>query len=191
MESEGTVDRQLGMMTGLPNSTVHLLPPFQNYMGEDARTVPGPDSESNEKLLFLRENMVHLTNQLSMPIIEVALVVSKYIRIVLESLENAATMEGEELPSIISEPLPIEPGPVTGEVLGIESFPLEKLIERVDQDRMDILDTLVRTILIESELEFVTTLQELREWELEIRKQLSVVSTPGGLFSPLSLQEDF
>ena len=76
---------------------------------DEGRTVPTPNSEVNEKLLFLRENMVHLTNQLSMPIIEVALVVSKYIRIVLESLENAAKVAGEELPSAILNPLPVEP----------------------------------------------------------------------------------
>ena len=77
------------------------------------------------------------------------------------------------------------------ELLGIESFPLEKLIDRVDNDRMDILDTMVRTILNESQMEFVPALQELRDWEIEIRKQLSSVSSPGGLFSPRSLTDDF
>ncbi|MBU38653.1 MAG: hypothetical protein CMA59_03930, partial [Euryarchaeota archaeon] len=65
------------------------------------------------------------------------------------------------------------------------------LIDRVDQDRMDILDTLVRTILNESQLEFVSALREFRDWEFEIRNQLSEVSSPGGLFSPLSLDDDF
>ena len=63
-------------------------------MSEGERNVPGTEASSNEKLLFLRENMVHLTNQLSMPIIEVALVISKYIRIVLDSLQKAAIEEG-------------------------------------------------------------------------------------------------
>ena len=160
-------------------------------MADDRRTVPPPESGVNEKLLFLRENMVHLTNQLSMPIIEVALVVSKYIRIVAESLENAAGAAGEELPAGILKPLPIGSENEDAEVSGLESFPLEKLIDRVDRDRMDILDTLVRTILNESQMEFVSALQEMREWELEIRKQLSSVSSPGGLFSPISLAEDF
>ena len=69
-------------MTELLNSTFHLLPPPHSIM-EDGRAVPTPNSEVNEKLLFLRENMVQLTNQLSMPVIEVALVVSKYIRLSL------------------------------------------------------------------------------------------------------------
>ena len=159
-------------------------------MSEGGRNVPGPDSPANDKLLFLRENMVHLTNQLSMPIIEVALVISKYIRMLLDSLQKAAIEEGEELPEIILNPLPSNSS-LSETTSGINSFPLEKLIDRVDQDRMDILDTLVRTILNESQLEFVSALREFRDWELEIRNQLSEVSTPGGLFSPLSLDDDF
>ena len=159
-------------------------------MSEGARNVPGPESPANDKLLFLRENMVHLTNQLSMPIIEVALVISKYIRMLLDSLQKAATEEGEELPEMLLNPLPRNSSQ-SETTHGIHSFPLEKLIDRVDQDRMDILDTMVRTILNESQLEFVSALQEFRDWELEIRNQLSEVSSPGGLFSPLSLDDDF
>ena len=177
-------------MTELLNSTFHLIPPLQITM-EEGRAVPTPNPEVNEKLLFLRENMVHLTNQLSMPIIEVALVVSKYIRIVLESLENAAEAAGEELPTAILNPLPFDSENENTELPGIESFPLEKLIDRVDYDRMDILDTMVRTILNESQMEFVPALQELRDWEFEIRKQLSRASSPGAHFSPLSLGDDF
>jgi len=160
-------------------------------MTEGARTVPSPDTHVNEKLLFLRENMVHLINQLSMPIIEVALVISKYIRIVLDSLQKAAREEGEELPEILQNPLPSDSDESSGDSPGIDSFPLEKLIDRVDQDRIDILDTLVRTILNQSELEFVSALQEFRDWEFEIRKQLTGVTSPGGLFSPLSLNDEF
>ena len=159
-------------------------------MSEGGRNVPGPDSPANDKLLFLRENMVHLTNQLSMPIIEVALVISKYIRMLLDSLQKAAIEEGEELPEILLNPLPRNSSQ-SETAPGINSFPLEKLIDRVDQDRMDILDTMVRTILNESQLEFVSALREFRDWELEIRNQLSEVSSPGGLFSPLSLDDDF
>ena len=177
-------------MTELLNSTFHLLPPPHIIM-EEGRAVPAPNSEVNEKLLFLRENMVHLTNQLSMPVLEVALVVSKYIRIVLESLENAAQAAGEELPQAILNPLPVDSDKGNIELPGIESFPLEKLIDMVDNDRMDILDTMVRTILNESQMEFVPALQELRDWEFEIRKQLSSVSRPGGLFSPRALRDDF
>ena len=161
-------------------------------MEEDSRSIPKPDSETNEKLLFLRENMVHLTGQLSMPVIEVALVVSKFIRIVSNSLREAADSTGEEIPMSILSPIPIKsPDIEEKEDLGINSFPLENLIGMVDQDRMDILDTLIRNVVNESELEFIHTLQELRQWEFQIRTQLSTVSRPGGLFSPVDLPEDF
>ena len=109
----------------------------------------------------------------------------------LESLENAAEVAEEELPPAILNPLPVDSGKENIELTGIESFPLEKLLDRVDNDRMDILDTMVRTILNESQMEFVPALQELRDWEFEIRKQLSSASSPGALFSPLSLRDDF
>tara|TARA_B100000131_G_scaffold35280_1_gene32310 strand:+ start:4649 stop:5140 length:492 start_codon:yes stop_codon:yes gene_type:complete len=161
-------------------------------MADQSRNVPKPSSKTNEKLLFLRENMTHLTNQLSMPVIEVALVVSKFIRIVLESLENAAKLSGEELPSSVSRKKPLDShSPEENSFDVIQSFPLEKLIERVDNDRMDILDTLIRNVVNESELEFVHVLGELRQWEHNIREQLSTVVSPGGLFSPLELPEDF
>ena len=156
------------------------------------RTIPIPESPSNEKLLFLRENMVHLTNQLTMPVIEVALVISKFIRIVIDSLQNAAELSGEALPSELLEPTQLDIA-IENEAtrMGAQSFPLENLIDRVDEDRMDILDTLIRTILNESQLEFFLALEELRSWEFEIREQLSKVTSPGGLFSPLELGEDF
>ena len=118
------------MTTELHNSTFHLPPSPHNVMADGGRSVPTPNSDVNEKLLFLRENMVHLTNQLSMPIIEVALVISKYIRIVLESLENAAEVAGEELPAAILNPLPLNTEKENIELPGIESFPIEKLIDR-------------------------------------------------------------
>jgi len=76
-------------------------------MDEDAR-VPAPDAPVEERLLFLQENMVSFANQFSMPVIEVALVLSKYIRILLESLQNAAQSNGEALPSRLTEPWHID-----------------------------------------------------------------------------------
>ena len=161
-------------------------------MADVSRTIPTADSASNEKLLFLRENMVHLTNQLSMQIIEVALVISKFIRIVLDSLQKAAEISGEELPSSLLGPKPLDSTSTNEKtMIGIESFPLENLIDRVDQDRMDILDTLIRTIVNQSQLEFIHALEELRSWESEIRVQLSQVTSPGGLYSPLELGDEF
>ena len=156
-------------------------------MDEDAR-VPLPEASVEERLLFLQENMVSLTNQLSMPVIEVSLVLSKYIRILLNSLQDAASSNHEVLPQRLTEPWHIESN---ADAPSIESFPLDKLLGSLDEDRMDILDTLIRTILNESHLPFVPALTLLREWEALARTQLVGASGPGQLFSPLELPEGF
>jgi len=156
-------------------------------MDEDAK-IPLPEAPVEERLLFLQENMVSFTNQFSMPVIEVALVLSKYIRILLDSLQNAAQSNDEVLPQRLTEPWRIES---KIEVASLDSFPLEKLLGSLDEDRMDILDTLIRTILNESQLPFSSALTLLREWEALARTQLAGASGPGQLFSPIDLPEGF
>ena len=156
-------------------------------MDEDAR-VPAPDAPVEEKLLFLQEHMVRFANQFSMPVIEVALILSKNIRILLESLQNAAQSNGEALPPRLPDPWHIA---TQKDPPSIDSFPLETLLGNLDEDRMDILDTLIRTILNESQLPFTPALTLLREWEALVRTQLAAACGPGQLFSPLELPEDF
>ncbi|MEC9146818.1 MAG: hypothetical protein VX660_03715, partial [Candidatus Thermoplasmatota archaeon] len=102
--------------------------------------IPSPSSSVEEKQLFLHENMVNFVNQYSQPIIEVSLVVSKYIRIILENLQETASLSDETLPIEIFSPRElhsINESPI------LDSFPLERVLESVDQDRMDILDTII------------------------------------------------
>tara|TARA_Y100000588_G_C14109046_1_gene862164 strand:- start:848 stop:1231 length:384 start_codon:yes stop_codon:yes gene_type:complete len=127
-----------------------------------------------------------------MPVIEVALVISKYTRIIIESLSKEAERSGERLPDRLLSPIPIEVNDSESKNnFSISTFPLDDLIDMVDEDRMDILDTLIRTVVNESQLEFIHALEELRIWELEVRRQLSAASGPGGLFSPILLSDDF
>ena len=156
-------------------------------MDDDAR-IPSPDAPVEERLLFLQENTVSFVNQFNMPVIEVALVLSKYIRILLESLQKTAQSNGEVLPSRLTDPWHIE---AQDEVPRIDSFPLDTLLGSLDEDRMDILDTLIRSILNESQLLFTPALTLLREWEALVRTQLANASGPGQLFSPINLPENF
>ena len=156
-------------------------------MDEDAR-VPAPDAPVEESQLYLQENAVSFVNQFNMPVIEVALVLSKYIRILLESLQKTAQSNGEVLPLRLTEPWHIE---AQDDVPRIDSFPLDTLLGSLDEDRMDILDTLIRTILNESQLPFTPALTLLREWEALVRTQLANASGPGQLFSPIDLPEGF
>ncbi len=157
-------------------------------MDEHGGQIPSPSSIVEEKLLFLQENMVNFVNQYGQPVIEVSLVVSKYIRILLERLEITASQSNEELPVELLSPRPVES---SGESPVMDSFPLERILDSVDQDRMDILDTIIRTVLNETEMPFVSALALLRDWEYNIRVQLSKSTSPGHLFSPLQLPDNF
>jgi len=150
--------------------------------------MPAPTDSMEEKLLFLQENLSNFVKQYSLPIIESALVISKYINILLNELEKKAFSENEILPLEITEPRAI-----SGESQApkIEDFPLDKLMQNIDQDRMDIFDTIIRTIINGSEIPFVNSIMILRDWEKVIRTQLVKSTSPGHLFSPLELDENF
>ena len=150
--------------------------------------MPSPAASMEEKLLFLQENLSNFVKQYNLPIIESALVISKYINILLNELKKKASLEKENLPLEITDPWPI-----TGEMRTpkIEDFPLDKLMQNIDQDRMDIFDTIIRTIINGSEIPFVNAVMLLRDWERVIRTQLVKSTSPGHLFSPLELDDNF
>ncbi len=150
--------------------------------------MPGPGQPVEERLLFLQENMVNFVKQYSLPVVEVALVVSKYIRALKESLDAAAAQSGEILPENLAEPWPVE---IDGGVPTIESFSLERLLSALDEDRMDIFDTIIRTIINGSEIPFVSALTLLRDWEMRLRAQMAEATSPGHLFSPMDLPDGF
>ena len=150
--------------------------------------MPSASASMEEKLLFLQENLSNFVKQYNLPIIESALVISKYINILLNELKKKASLEKENLPPEITDPWPI-----IGEVKTpkIEDFPLDKLMQNIDQDRMDIFDTIIRTIINGSEIPFVNAVMLLRDWERVIRTQLVKSTSPGHLFSPLELDDNF
>ena len=134
-------------------------------------------------MVTLQERLVNLVNQLNMPILETSLVVSRWTNRLLIQLKNHM----EEIPENLAKPWPLEVQPVESD----STFELEKALSLVDRDRMDILDTLIRSILNESQLPFVSVLTLLREWERLARTQLSQAGSPGHLFSPIEFPEDF
>ncbi len=150
--------------------------------------IPGVDAPIEERLLFLQENMVNFVKQYNLPVIEVSLVVSKYIRALLESLERAASASGENIPEIISKAWEID---TDMSVPTIDSFPLDKLLGTLDEDRMDILDTMMRVIINGAEIPFSSALTLLRDWEMRLRIQMAEATSPGHLFSPMELPEGF
>ena len=111
-----------------------------------------------------------------------------HFKSILKKLEEKALNSNEELPEDLLSPRPVES---SDENPVMDSFPLERILESVDQDRMDILDTIIRTILNETELPFIPALAVLRDWEHIIRTQLAKSTSPGHLFSPLQLPDNF
>ena len=143
---------------------------------DDSDKIPSPQQPLEERILFIQENMVSFVKQYNMPIVEVALVISKYIRILLEKLQQIADESGEELPSHLLSPTPFD-GDIKPPL--IDSFPLERLLDSLDEDRMDILDTLMRTAINAVEAPFSSALALFRDWERLIRSQLSESRSPG------------
>ena len=155
-------------------------------MSEDR--IPTEDSPSTEKMLFLQENMVHLVNQMSMPVIEVSLVLSKYLNRLVDELEKKAALSDEILPENVLSQWPIE---AMENLDARGGMSLERILELVDQDRMDILDTLIRTVINATEMPFIDAVLALRRWEQLARSQLAFASGVGQLFSPMDLPEGF
>ena len=179
MESVVTRAPQSGMMTEQCHEVSSL---------DKKSKIPDPRDPLGERILFIQENMVAFVNQYNMPVVEVALVVSKYIRILLEELRRVAEDSDESLPSHL-----LSPSPFDGDSRSplIDSFPLDRLLGSLDEDRMDILDTLMRTTINAVEVPFSSALALLRDWERLIRIQLSESRSPGHLFSPMRIPENF
>jgi len=132
--------------------------------------------------------MVNLINQLSMPLIEVSLVLSKHIAGLSRSLDEHISATQQTFPETVTHPWPIE----TPEGNDPEfSFELEKIFKIIDEDRMDILATLVRVTLVEIDASLAEGLLALRPWEALSRTQLAKAKGPGQLFSPLEIPEDW
>ncbi|MEE2650723.1 MAG: hypothetical protein VX571_04360 [Candidatus Thermoplasmatota archaeon] len=157
-------------------------------MVDEAGSIPGSDAPVEDKLIFLQANMVSFASQYNLPVIEVSLVVSKYLRILTQSLEEHAKLHRETIPEDLLLSRPLEAIPITP---NLSDFPIETLLDKVDQDRMDILDTILRTTINKTELPFPHAISLLRDWEGIVRAQLSQATSPGHLFSPVELPDGF
>ena len=139
-------------------------------------------------MVTLQERMVNLIGQLTMPVAEVALVLQHHIQGLLGSLNEYVEKTGASISEQVAQPWPIEENNVDQEPI---SFDVEKVLKIVDQDRMDILSTLIRVTLVETEMDLVEGILALRSWEQLVRQQLADATGPGQLFSPIELPEEW
>ena len=138
-------------------------------------------------MVTLQERMVNLIGQLTMPVAEVALVLQHHIQGLLGSLNEYVEKTGASINERVAQPWPIEVNNVDPNPI---SFDVEKVLKIVDQDRMDILSTLIRVTLVETEMDLVEGILALRSWEQLVRQQLADATGPGQLFSPIELPEE-
>lgn len=144
---------------------------------------------ATDSMVTLQERMVNLIGQLTMPISEVALVLQHHIQGLLGSLNEYASSTGASISERVAQPWPIDESRSTNE--NQSSFDVEKVLKIIDQDRMDILSTLIRVTLVETEMDLVEGILALRAWEQLVRQQLAEATGPGQLFSPLELPDEW
>ncbi len=142
---------------------------------------------AEERMLFLHEQMANFISQYSMPRIEVALVISRAVNSLVTSLTEVAEIEGEVLPESIVERWPIEMSIESADV-GVS---MERLLGAVDEDRIDILETIIRVSIETKRISTFDSILVLREWERLVRGALASSTSPGQLFSPLELPDGF
>lgn len=143
--------------------------------------------ESVDGLVTLTERTVNLIKQLNMPLVEVSLVIQKHINQLMQTLNQHLEATGQTVSERVHSPWPLD-------VAGSESnssFGLEKVMNIVDHQRMDILDTLIRVTLIEIDITVIEALLALRQWEHLARTQLASATGPGQLFSPLDVPDEW
>ena len=146
------------------------------------------ESEEVDGLVKLQERMVNLINQLQMPLIEVSMVIGNHIKQLMNSLNDHIEKSGALFPKKVTEQWPLNNNTTT---ISENKMDLDKIISIVDDDRMDILATLIRVTLIETEMAIDDGILALRMWEQLVRSQLSAASSPGQLFSPIILPEEW
>ena len=141
-------------------------------------------------MVTLQERMVHLIQQLGMPLVEVSMVISKQILGLMKSLNEHIELTNETFPNNATQAWQLTEDD-TPDSQKQSSFELEKVMSIVDEQRMDILETLIRVTLIETDANLVDALLALRPWEQIARTQLSKANGPGQLFSPIEIPEDW
>ena len=141
-----------------------------------------------EGLVTLQERVVNLIKQLNMPLVEVSIVIQNMLSPMLTSLEEHASTNNSEIPDKLKNQWPIIT-PISKEVAS--SLSVEKILSVVDEDRMDILMTLIRVTMVETEMILIDGISTLRMWEHLARSQLSSITSPGQLFSPFEIPEDW
>ena len=147
----------------------------------------GGSNVKENPLITLQERMVNLVDQLAIPLVELSLVISRFSNLVLGRLISLAEENSETLPPQITKPWNVEEQVKTTDF----EFDLDRIVDVVDDDRMDILTTLIRVTVEELRITLFDLMILLRSWEQMLKERLSKLTSPGQLFSPVSMPDGF
>ena len=147
----------------------------------------GGPAVTESPLITLQERMVNLVDQLAIPLVELSLVISRFNNLVLGRLMALAKENSETLPPQITKPWNIEEQVNTTDF----EFDLDRIVDVIDDDRMDILTTLIRVTVEELRITLFDLMILLRSWEQMLKERLSKLTSPGQLFSPVSMPDGF
>lgn len=139
-------------------------------------------------MVTMQERMVNLINQMTIPVVEVAIVLESHINQMLPTLLDYADKNSVKLSDKLTKRWELNVESVDS---NSSNFSIEKVLDIIDKDRMDILSTLIRVSLHELDMDVSDGILFLRSWEKLVREQLAQVKGPGQLFSPLEIPEDF
>ena len=138
--------------------------------------------------MTLQERMVNLINQLNMPLVEVSIVIQNLLSPMLDSLNEHIAVSGNTYGDKVLQAWPID---LSEDSDSTGNFDVAKVLKVIDEDRMDILSTLIRVTLVEEGLDLADGISALRMWEHLARTQLTTIKSPGQLFSPIQIPEDW
>ena len=144
--------------------------------------------DSVDSLVTLQERMVNLINQLNMPLVEVSIVIQNLLSPMIDSLNEHIAVSGNTYGGKVLQAWPID---LSEDVESAGNFDVAKVLKVIDEDRMDILSTLIRVTLVEEGLDLADGISALRMWEHLARTQLATIKSPGQLFSPIQIPEDW
>ena len=123
-----------------------------------------------------------------MPLVEVSIVIQNLLSPMLDSLNEHIAISGNTYGDKVLQAWPID---LSEDVESAGNFDVAKVLKVIDEDRMDILSKLIRVTLVEEGLDLADGISALRMWEHLARTQLATIKSPGQLFSPIQIPEDW
>lgn len=123
-----------------------------------------------------------------MPLVEVSIVIQNLLSPMIDSLNEHIAVSGNTYGDKVLQAWPID---LSEDVESTGNFDVAKVLKVIDEDRMDILSTLIRVTLVEEGLDLADGISALRMWEHLARTQLATIKSPGQLFSPIQIPEDW